>query len=167
MTLRYQWLSGKAGAIAALLLISAAPGPAQPSIPSAASATILVAVAGTTSRNLWFGTMTRPDRPVDITLAPDGKLTCASGTVCSGGYNAADLSIHGEPGQFVTVTIDSMTELRDDRGHDMAVHLLPISDSIVLNRPQSSFAIGGTISLTAEQPAGNYAGRFSVTLEYQ
>lgn len=103
------------------------------------------------------------------TLGPDGSRQ-TSGTILSIGGRAmvGNITVRGEPGRLVLVTLPSRIALHGLTGSDIVI------DSVTSDLPSAprigsdgtlAFRIGGALHVSGEVD-GNYRGDFSVDVDY-
>lgn len=115
---------------------------------------------------LSFGAIVASTRPGQVTITPDGDVQCA-GLQCLGGARAGDFYVSGPRDFAVAVTV-APAVLRASGGSTMSVRIIPSTTSLLL-RPgqrQNRFMVGGTLSIGANQPTGDYRGDYLVVLDY-
>ncbi|MBX9816196.1 MAG: DUF4402 domain-containing protein [Sphingomonas sp.] len=115
---------------------------------------------------LSFGVIAAGGRAGEVRVSPDGALDCA-GPQCLGGARAGDFYVTGVK-DFAVAISATPTVLRNARGATLRVRFTPSTTTLVLRpgRRQNRFTMGGTLSLAADQPAGDYVGEYLVVLDY-
>jgi hypothetical protein len=95
--------------------------------------------------------------------------TCGAGLTCmSDTHHAARFEIMGETGYSYIITVDGSTTVQNDNTDVMNVSNITLSHTTgVLVEGYSEFYVGGTLSVGASQPTGNYTGTYQVTVNYQ
>ena len=74
----------------------------------------------------------------------------------------------GETGYSYIITVDGSTTVQNDNTDVMNVSNITLSHTTgVLVEGYSEFYVGGTLSVGASQPTGNYTGTYQVTVNYQ
>ncbi|WP_260581653.1 DUF4402 domain-containing protein [Sphingopyxis sp. PET50] len=107
----------------------------------------------------------RPLRPSPC--RPPSAATCGSGLTCTGTTTAANFNIAGTSGAVVLVGGDSSVTLNGSLGGTMTSTLTYSATNVTLSATGGSFQVGGTLSVGANQAAGDYSGTFNVTANYQ
>lgn len=115
---------------------------------------------------LSFGAIVAGSRAGQVTVTPDGDVGCA-GVQCLSGARAGDFYVTGPKDYAVAVTV-APTILRATGGATLGVRITPSATTLLLlgGRRQTRFTVGGTLSIGANQPAGDYRGAYLVVLDY-
>lgn len=130
-----------------------------------AKAKILGQITVTKTADLDFGTVVVGATGGTVAVDSAGARTCATALLCSGTSTAARFTVSGTNGQVVTVASDSSVSLTSG-SNNMSASLSPSVSSMTL-AGSDSFNVGGTLTVPANQAAGNYSGTFAVTVNYQ
>ncbi|VWX60478.1 conserved exported hypothetical protein [Sphingorhabdus sp. 109] len=115
--------------------------------------------------DLNFGTIITGATASTVVVSTGGVSTCGTGLVCSGTTTAAGFTINGTSGETVDISVDPSVTLTGPSGTMTAA--LTSSDSTLVLDGTDSFAVGGTLSVAANQADGAYSGTFSVSVDYQ
>lgn len=118
-------------------------------------------------RDLSFGLVAGGDTAGTATVTPTGATSCSGGVRCLGDASPALFYLTGPKDEMVGIAV-SPALLRNGRGVSLSAALTP-SDAVLVLRPgkrKNSFTVGGTLSLPARVPAGNYVGSYSLIVEY-
>lgn len=134
------------------------------------------------TRDLNFGTILRGTTAGRVTInARTGARTATGGAIPVGtGFTSATFTGTASAGRVVTLSLGApaITVGRVGGGGAMTVNTFRISSngSGPQTLPRSyampaagsrAFAIGARLNLAANQPDGDYAGSFALTMEYQ
>jgi hypothetical protein len=167
----------------ASLLLAAGPATllqaANNSASATGSASVIVftplAVTPTAGSDLNFGNVIAGASAGSLTVDPAGTASSYSGLIVPTGSvtQAAGFDITGQPGAQFSITLPA-TAASLGNGVSVASFTGKISNgasgtlsgSLDASGKQS-FAVGGTLSIGANQAAGTYTGNFSVTVAYQ
>lgn len=131
-----------------------------------ALARILSQVSVTQVSDLDFGTIVAGTSASTVAINPFGVRTCGAGLACSGASGAAAFTVVGTAGRIVTVSVPASVTLSN--GTDtMNASLTPSAAGLLLGAAASSFTVGGTLGVAANQVDGDYTGTFDATVDYQ
>ncbi len=152
----------------AACLLCAAPAAAE-TVTGTATVRILQAITVAKTGDLNFGKVISAANAGAVGVALDGSRTCGTGLTCFGTTSAGNFVVTGSPGETVTLALDSgIALLTNGYGQSMNVALALSTAAISLPSTGSgSFTVGGTLSVGANQQAGTYAGRYSISVNYQ
>lgn len=117
--------------------------------------------------DLSFGLVAGSDTAGTATVTPAGATSCAGGIRCLGEARPALFYLTGPKDAMVGIAV-SPALLSNGKGASLSAALTP-SDAVLILRPgkrKNSFTVGGTLGLPARVPAGNYAGSYSLIVEY-
>lgn len=155
-----------AGSVAIVAALSSTGAYAQ-SATADASATILEEITVTAGDDLAFGTIVVGATGDDVTIDADGSFTCGANLTCTGTNSAASFDVTGTAGEVVTVAVDASVTLVS--GTDEMTASLTGSDSTLTldTAGEAGFTVGGVLTVGDNQPSGDYAGQFDVTVDYQ
>lgn len=127
------------------------------------------AITLTNDTTLQFGTVLPFGRPGTVTVPPSGAPTSSNVFVSVPGSSAA-WSVTGVPNSPYAITLPSSPVLVSSAAGTMNVDTFTRtggSSQIFLDAAgQSSFNVGATLHVGANQPAGVYTGVYSVTVAY-
>lgn len=108
-----------------------------------------------------------------VVISPVGGRSASGGVVLISASDGApgQFTISGDPDFTYSISLpsDGTVELTDGAGHRMTVNGFTSSPSLSgqLNfAGTQELAIGATLNVGANQPAGNYSGGFLVTVNY-
>jgi Mat/Ecp fimbriae major subunit len=130
-----------------------------------ATAVILAPVTVTKTADLDFGTIAVGTSGATVAVSTAGARTCGTGLVCSGATSAAAFTVSGVTGQTVSVSLPGSVSLTSG-ANTMSATLTSSAASIVLDGTDA-FTVGGTLTVSGTQAAGNYSGLFTATVNYQ
>ncbi len=134
-----------------------------------ASATILNAIAVTKIADLNFASIV-PSATSASTVVVDsaGSLTCGAGLTCLGTPSAADFTVAGTPDETYSLSLPADANITSG-ANTMLVESFTTDlagNSGTLTGGASAFKVGATLNVGAAQATGNYAGTFTVTVNY-
>ncbi|SNS91578.1 protein of unknown function [Sphingopyxis indica] len=152
-------------AIAALALNASAAQAATAT--GTAKAKILRQITLTNTSDLQYATVISGATASTVQVSTAGARTCGSGLTCTGTATAANFNIAGTDGALVDVSGDANVTLTGSLGGTMTSTLSYSAASVTLGATGGSFQVGGTLSVGANQTAGDYSGTFNVTANYQ
>ena len=152
-------------AIAALAMN--APAAHAASATGTATAKILRQITLTNTSALQYATIISGATASTVAVTTAGARTCGAGLTCTGTTTAANFDVQGTSGAVVLVGGDSSVTLNGSLGGTMASTLTYSAANITLGTTGGSFQVGGTLSVGANQTAGDYTGTFNVTANYQ
>lgn len=162
---------------AGLAAAASAPAIAAPvGANSSGKALILIPLTLTKINDLDFGTMIAPPSAGTVTLDPATSNRSYTGGVvgvASAPGHRAYFGGAGTPNQQVILTIVPPAQLKDSNGDTIQVLALTLDDS---GNPIRSIdptthtffvGVGGVLSLSANQPDGDYSATFKLLANYQ
>lgn len=152
-------------AIAALAMNASAAHAA--SATGTAKAKILRQITLTNTSDLQYATVISGATASTVAVSTSGAATCGTGLTCTGTTTAANFNIAGTSGAVVVVGGDSSVTLNGSLGGTMSSSLTYSASTVTLGATVGSFQVGGTLSVGANQTAGDYSGTFNVTANYQ
>lgn len=152
-------------AIAALAMNASAANAA--STTGMAKAKILRQITLTNTSDLQYATVISGATASTVVVSTAGAATCGSGLTCTGTTTAANFNIAGTSGAVVLVGGDLSVTLNGSLGGTMTSSLSYSASNVTLSATGGSFQVGGTLSVGANQTAGDYSGTFNVTANYQ
>ena len=132
-----------------------------------ATAKILRQITLTNTSDLQFATIISGATASTVAVSTAGGVTCGAGLTCTGTTTAANFDVAGTDGAVVVVGGDANVTLNGSLGGTMNSSLTYSDATITLGATGGSFQVGGTLSVGANQVAGDYTGTFNVTANYQ
>lgn len=151
-------------AIAALALN--APAAHAASATGTATAKILRQITLTNTSALQYATIISGATASTVQVTTAGARVCGANISCIGTTTAANFNVEGTEGAVVEITGDASVSLAGSLGGTMTSSLNYSAASLTLGATASSFQVGGTLSVGANQAAGDYTGTFNVTANY-
>ncbi len=131
-----------------------------------ARAKILRQVTVTNNTDLEFGTIIPGATSSSVGVSTAGVRTCGSGLTCTGGTTAAGFTVGGTTGSVVTISVPATVQL-DSGANNMTASLNASAATLTMVANAGSFSVGGTLTVGANQPDGDYSGVFTATVNYQ
>jgi len=134
-----------------------------------ASAKIVGALTVTKQTDLAFGTIISGATAGTVAVAPAGTVVCAVALTCSGTTSAAVWNVNGTSGEFVSVSgAPTSITLNGPAGATMTVGSIGFNNGTNLAMTGSNVALqmGGTLSVGANQAAGQYSNTFNLNVNY-
>jgi len=157
-----------AGAVGALLAVTAVSPAFAASGNGTTSVKILRAITVTKTADLYFGKILPSATASTVAVAESGARTCGAGLGCYGTPTSGAFSVVGTSGEVVSVSLDSATAtLSDGASHSMTVNLATTTAALTLAGGTGTFKIAGTLNVGANQVDGTYTGQYSVSVNYQ
>jgi hypothetical protein len=118
---------------------------------------------------LSFGTILPFGRPGTATVAPSGAETQSNVFISQAG-DSAGWSVTGVPNAPYAITLPSTPVVVSNGTNSMNVDSFTrtggTNDILLDGAGKSSFKVGATLHVGANQPAGAYLGTYSVTVAY-
>jgi hypothetical protein len=111
----------------------------------------------------------------DVTVAPDGTVTCGVGLTCAGTANAPEFEVSGLAGAQVIVTFPASITLNHAGGAPASMqNQMTVSNfttdlaanPFALAAGWNPFSVGGTLAVRPLQAPGIYTGAVTITVEY-
>lgn len=132
-----------------------------------ATAKVLLPLTVTSTADLDFGVIVPGTSAATVVVSTAGAVSCGV-TTCIGTPNAGAFNVTGTADQVVTVAAGTGPFSVASGSNSMGVGTLTFSASTVtLTGGAGSFNVGGTLSVGANQAAGDYTGNYTVTVNYQ
>jgi hypothetical protein len=135
------------------------------------------------SQTLSFGSIFPISTAETVTLAINSGNATTAPTITRSNTNLLVIGptrsgiwdISGVPGALVTVTlpVDGTVSIEDSLGNSMDVDSFTIRSNfsnnlnLTLSNGTTQFALGATLYVGANQPAGGYTGTYPITVNYQ
>jgi spore coat protein U-like protein len=165
MVIKTNKLTVMGAAMAAMLFAGQAY--AANSVTTSASVEIAAPIAITQTGTLAFGSLVPSASAGTATVAPGGSTVSVSGGVSEigGSVSSPSYTVTGATGATYSVSVPGPVDLTS--GGDTISMALTNDGGGSLTGGTDTFNVGGTLSIDANQPAGSYAGTFSVTVNYQ
>ncbi|MGB3753207.1 MAG: DUF4402 domain-containing protein [Parerythrobacter sp.] len=161
-------------ALASVAALIATPAFAAPgdtaSADGEASATIVAPITLTSDANLDFGAIVADKDVAGTVVIAPGSDTATYNNVENVGTSSvtrAQFTVGGETGQSgltYTATANDLTSNGNTMGLTLDISAAPTSIS---GTASDTFFVGGTLSVAANQPAGDYTGSYTLTANYQ
>jgi hypothetical protein len=159
--------SWRAGFVGLGLSVLCAPALAQftanGNVNSSASVVRILSVASTSE--LSFGTFAAGGTAGTVVMSATGNRSATGGVtlVSTAGGSQGTVTLSGTPATSYTVSFPgSVTLTATSGGATMNLG----SQGSLNSAGSGSFGVGGTLSVSANQPIATYAGSFTVTLSY-
>jgi hypothetical protein len=159
--------------IAAAMAAIAAPVTAAPTPPNAdadARALLLIPLTLTKVDDLDFGTVVASSSNGSVSMAADGSGRGFTGgvlPVASAPGGRGLFSGAGTAGQQVNLFLAPPTTIGDGNGHSMPISMSLEATTVTIDSSRAfSVAVGGVVSVGANQPDGLYTGTFTVLAQY-
>lgn len=155
-------------AVAAVAPANAAPVPATTN--AGGKALILIPLTLTKVADLEFGTVIESSSPGTVTIPADGTARTFTGGVTPVATPVparAQFAGAGTPGQLVNIFLAPPANLKDTNGDTIPISMNLESSNITIDSTHAFFVgVGGTITVPANQPDGDYTGVFTVLAQY-
>lgn len=164
---------GIARRAAMIALLTLAPGQALAAVATAEAAVAVVQpLSLVKTQDLEFGALLVGATGGSVTIDPNNDARSATGGVTLAGSagGAAEFVTYGGPRQYIWITRGPLPVLiRQGGGGSMNVSQLTL-DGATFRYLNSSglldLRVGGTLQVSANQPAGYYEGVFEITVTY-
>lgn len=138
-----------------------------------ASATVVRTLAVTSTSQLSFGTFASGNASGTLVMSATGNRSATGGVtlVASNPGTNASVNLQGTPGTSFSVSLPTSVQLTAAVGTATMTlgsftTTLTAAQGSLNTSGSSSFGIGGTLSVGANQATGTYSGNFTVTLNY-
>jgi len=157
---------------AAAVAAAAMPAPALAAQTASATgrALILLPLTITKVNDLDFGTVVSSASSGTVTIAADGSGQSVTGgvtPVASGTATRAVFAGGGTAGQQVNIFLAPPANLKDSNGDLLPISMSLESSNITIDSTHAFFVgVGGTVTVAANQPDGDYTGVFTVLAQY-
>jgi len=133
-----------------------------------ATANVVQAITISQTAGLNFGTIVPGASASTVAVDTGSVRTCGAGLTCSGSAASGAFTATGTGGQTVLISNDAGTTLSSGANSMTVTGLTASTASAVLSGGGStSFTVGGTLNVGANQAAGVYNGNYNVNVVYQ
>jgi hypothetical protein len=152
-----------------------AEGPASASETANATATIITPISITNVADLNFGNIVAGTGAGTVTVATTGTRTSTGDVILPsatlGTVNAAEFTVTGLADATYAITLPTTSiDISETGGTTMTVDNFTsnpsVTDGGVLTNGTQTLSVGATLNVGAGQAAGDYTGKFSVTVAY-
>lgn len=134
-------------------------------------ATILPSLSVSAVKPLDFGYLESGASPSHVVVAANGisRSMAGDGKLRNGrNVSAAVFEVSGEPNASVSVSFSKAINLVSASGHTMSVDnfMSPDKYAAIGSNGRKTIRVGGTLSMSANQPVGDYSGALNITINY-
>lgn len=148
-----------------LLHVSAKGSNASCQVSFAVLAGVMTPLSIQETRSLNFGTITAQPTAFTVRLTPTGQRSLPGG----GAFSPGAFAVAGQPGAMVALSLPRSGILLKGRGADLV--LVDLTTDLPSTFPlgpggRTSFQVGGTLKINANQAKGLYTGFYPVTVNY-
>ena len=158
---------------AGLAIAAAAPATAAPVAATSnagGKALILIPLTLTKVADLEFGTVIESSTSGTVTIPADGSARGVTGGVTPVANPLparAQFAGAGTPGQLVNIFLAPPANLKDANGDTLPISMSLESTNVTIDSTHAFFVgVGGTVTVAANQPDGDYTGTFTVLAQY-
>lgn len=135
------------------------------------TARVYKAITVNNTRELAFGQLSVGTNGGTVTISNNGARSFTNDiALVTSPYNSAQISINGEGDMSITITMNDMIYLNDGNNHELQLNLTasePIGQIILLNETGDlSVNVGGTVTIPAGSPVGDYTGTVNFSVVY-
>lgn len=116
---------------------------------------------------LDFGTVVSGTAASTVAVDAASARTCGTGLTCAGTPTASSFEVGGTSGEIVVITVPSTAVTLTSGANTMTVTGFTAVSPITLGATVTTFRVGGTLNVGANQAQGAYTGTFSVSANYQ
>ena len=159
-----------AAGLAAAVAVPANAVPVSASTDAGGKALILIPLTLTRVADLEFGTVIESSTSGTVTIPPDGSARTFTGGVTPVANPLparARFAGAGTPGQLVNIFLAPPANLKDSNGDLLPISMSLESSNITIDSTHAFFVgVGGTVTVAANQPDGDYTGVFTVLAQY-
>ena len=161
-----------------LLAVGLAVAAASPATAAPVSATtnaggkalILIPLTITRVADLEFGTVIESSTSGTVIMPADGSARTVTGgvlPVASAAGHRAQFAGAGTPGEQVSIFLAPPATIKDSAGDSLPISLSLETSSVIIDSTHAFFVgVGGTVSVAANQPDGDYTGTFTILAQY-
>jgi opacity protein-like surface antigen len=158
---------------AGLAVAAATPATAAPvaaAKDAGGKALILISLTLTKVADLEFGTVIESSISGTVTIPADGSARSVTGgvtPVASPLPARAQFAGAGTPGELVNIFLAPPASLKDANGDTLPISMSLESSNVTIDSTRAFFVgVGGSVSVAANQPDGDYTGTFTVLAQY-
>jgi hypothetical protein len=159
-----------AAAAAMAVAVPANAAPVSATTNAGGKALILIPLTLTKVADLEFGTVIESSTSGTVTIPADGSARTVSGGVTPAANPLparARFAGAGTPGQLVNIFLSPPSNLKDSNGDLLPISMSLESSNVTIDSSHAFFVgVGGTVSVAANQPDGDYTGVFTVLAQY-
>lgn len=132
-----------------------------------ATAEIVQAITIVEDDVLNFGVIVPAGAASTVDITAGGTVTCGAGLTCSGSAVPGAFTATGSDGYDVDISVDASTSLTSGANSMTVNNLAPSAATATLTGGTTTFTVGGTLNVGANQVAGVYSGNYNVSVDYQ
>jgi hypothetical protein len=133
-------------------------------------ALILIPLKITKVSDLDFGTVIESSTSGTVVIPADGSARTVTGgviPVASAAGNRAQFAGAGTPNEQVDIFLAPPPTIKDAAGDTLPISLSLETSNVTIDSSHAFFVgVGGTVSVAANQPDGDYTGTFTVLAQY-
>ena len=132
-------------------------------------ATITSALGISNTKSLDFTSIVPSGTADTVKISASGVRTCGATLTCTGVVQTSVFDVVGGANLAYAITLPATEATLTSGANSMTVDNFSDSASgsgTLDNAGTHSFAVGATLNVGANQPAGDYNGTFTVTIEY-
>ena len=133
-------------------------------------ALILIPLTLTKVADLEFGTVIESSTSGTVNVPADGSVPSVTGgvtAIASAPGSRAQFAGAGTPGELVNIFLAPPANLKDTNGDLLPISMSLESSNITIDNSHAFFVgVGGTVTVAANQPDGDYTGTFTVLAQY-
>jgi hypothetical protein len=129
---------------------------------------IIAAVQLAQNDSLDFGVVASSTSAGTVALPADTNTrVCSAGVTCVGTAQRGRFTVSGAASGFVVAITVPTSMTLSSGGNNMTLALTPSITSFTSAGTPREFFVGGSLSVSAGQAAGNYTGTYAVSADYQ
>ena len=136
---------------------------------SSTSAQIIAALAIVNTQGLEFASIVPSGSSDTVIVSPVSVRTCGATLTCTGSVFASAFDVTGGNNLTYSITLPGAAATLTSGANSMTVDNFIDSGSgtgTLSALGSQTFTVGGTLNVGINQPAGVYAGSYSVTVDY-
>jgi len=159
-----------AAGLAMAVAVPANAAPVSASTNAGGKALILIPLTLTKVADLEFGTIIESSSSGSVTIPADGSARSFTGGVTPVANPVparARFAGAGTPGQLVNIFLAPPANLKDSNGDLLPISMSLETTNVTIDSSHAFFVgVGGTITVAANQPDGDYTAMFTVLAQY-
>ena len=130
-----------------------------------------IEIAKVNGADLKFGNIIANEAIGTVSVTAEGVVSYSGVAAPStpGDIQQAQFKVDGQAGMLYTITLPTSATIKDENGtgsNEMIINAFAHNATQTLTGGTETFGVGAVLNVAASQPAGDYQGDFTVTVNY-